>query len=267
MKKFLLGLCLLPCIASAQDYMEFEEFDSSAKYERGDVVRYNNNLWVLRWKTVEVPPGGESKIWAKVQLSDIEEWSWGKPYLLGATASYQGKFYLSKRLGPFKIDGKYGDWKWVEFTHPVLQSGYDLPDYDASTADDTIDGHDTNGNGLRDDFEAFLIMENKLEYVDLGMRSGHVFQSILNQRDQQVTAISSEEAALLMEQSVSLRMCVSQMNQSDPEFVGFQHRYINTLERFKAYREAQLILHEHLGDDYMPNADVDPCVGFNALTN
>ncbi len=267
MKKLLLGLYLLPCIASALDYKEFDEFQSSKNYKRGEVVRYNNNLWVSRWETEDKYPSGESLRWAKVQLGNITDWSRYTPYVQGDAASYQGKFYLSKRQGPFKIDGKYKNWKWVEFTHPALRTGYDLPDYEISTVDDTIDGHDTNGNGLRDDFEIFVIMENKPEYTDLGMRSGHVFQRILNLRNKQETAISTEEAAMLMAQSISLRMCISLIYQSDPDFSGFQHRYINTVERFKAYREGQLNLHSRLGNDYQPNMNIDPCARFNELTN
>ncbi|WP_427982721.1 hypothetical protein, partial [Agarivorans sp.] len=148
-------------------------------------------------------------------------------------------------------------------TNSPLSAGYKLPEYDHETANNSIDGYDNNQNGLRDDFEVFVIMDNKPEFHQLGLQAGQLFQQILSLRNKQVSATTRQEAADLLNKSVYLRMCVAKLNQQDPTFVGFQHRYINTVDRVRAYREAQRILRFHLGDSYMPISQTEPCTSFN----
>ncbi|WP_394147513.1 hypothetical protein [Shewanella atlantica] len=242
----------------ALDYQDYEKFNSDRRYKRGEVVTYSNRIWVSVLPSSNVEPLKSHRRWARVALTGIDEWRSGQFYFLGDTVSIEQKFYFVKRLGFSKPGSYFGQYQWEEFTHPAI--GYELPILNQDDALSTIDGVDSNFDGVRDDYEIYVVMGHTDPVLrSLGFKAGKVYQRLLNLASMDISELSFESAALLTDSLVAIRVCVRQKIRSEDNFFGYQHKYLNTTERFEAYYRAQSMLYELLGDEYEPKVSDMPC--------
>lgn len=132
----------------------------------------------------------------------------------------------------------------------------------------SLEGIDSNHNGVRDDFEVFITKH----YTDpmlrqLGYSAGRLYKSLLatsQKSPKQVEADfnerSVENTALLCDLLVALRVCVRRESRIRVNFNGYQYKYFNTIERLETYYRAQNRLYELLGDEYKPTVSNSPCL-------
>ncbi|WP_299803367.1 hypothetical protein [uncultured Shewanella sp.] len=251
-------LLTFPCIVFALDYAEYPTFDSVLYYKRGDTVAYQNHIWVSRFPSVNRMPTKNSWWWNQVALTNIEQWHYGQFYPLGNAVSYQGKFYFAKKLGFGRPDSNTGGHQWQDFSHPAI--GYALPELDYENANLSVDGVDSNFNGIRDDYEIFVVMEHTDPMLrHLGLQAAKLYRKLFDMAQIDNGEISIQEVAMLTDQLVSLRVCNRQNIRSREGFNGYQHKYVNTQERFQEFLMAQKLLYEVLGDDYEPQVPREPC--------
>ncbi|GIU13625.1 hypothetical protein [Shewanella sp. MBTL60-007] len=251
-------LLTFPCIVFALDYAEYPKFDSAQYYKRGDIVSYQNYIWVSRLPSVNQIPTKNSWRWSQVALSNIDEWHFGQFYPLGNAVIYQDKFYFVKKLGFGRPDTNRSSYQWEEFSHPAI--GYALPDVDYDNANLTVDGVDSNLNGIRDDYEIFVVMEHTDPMLrHLGLQAAQLYRKLFDIAQIDISEISIQEVAQLTDQLVSLRVCNRQNIRNWEGFNGYQHKYVNTQERFQEFLMAQKLLYEVLGDDYEPQVPREPC--------
>lgn len=243
---------------SALDYQDYEKFNGDRKYKRSEIVTHSHRIWVSVLPSSNVEPSDSRWIWSPVALTGIKEWRPGQLYLVGDSVAIEQKFYFIKRLGFSKPGSHFGKYHWEEFTHPAI--GYELPMYHEDEGSKTIDGVDSNFDGVRDDYEVFVVMKHTDPVLRmLGFKAGKIYQLLLNLASMELSEVSIEDAALLTDYLVAMRVCVRQKMRYQESFTGYLHRYLNTTERFEAYYSAQNMLYELLGDEYQPKVSDTPC--------
>ncbi|RTR37899.1 hypothetical protein EKG38_16585 [Shewanella canadensis] len=150
-----------------------------------------------------------------------------------------------------------------------------LDDDEASIIDEksghqSLEGIDSNHNGVRDDFEEFIAKQ----YTDpnlrqLGYNAGRLYWSLFvlgstqkspKQAEAVFNDMSVENAASLCDLLIALRVCVRKVRHFRENFNGYQYKYFNTFERLETYYRAQNRLYELLGDDYEPTVSNTPCL-------
>ncbi|PKG56136.1 hypothetical protein [Shewanella sp. GutDb-MelDb] len=258
MIRILVLLLTFPIFAFALDYAEYPRFDSTQSYRRGDIVSYHNHLWVSKLPSVNHEPAKNSWKWGQVALTNIDEWRYGHLYFLGNAVSHQKKFYFVRKFGFAKPETNRGGYQWEAFSHPAI--GYELPDIDYESANLAVDGVDSNFNGIRDDYEIFVVMEHTDPVLrHLGLQAAQLYRKLFAIARVDIDETSIQELALLTDQLVSLRVCNRQNIRTENGFNGYQHKYVNTPERFEEFLMAQKLLYEVLGDDYEPKVPSEPC--------
>ncbi|QFU23719.1 hypothetical protein FM038_017105 [Shewanella eurypsychrophilus] len=242
----------------ALDYQDYDKFERDRRYKRSEIVTHSNRIWVSVLPNSNVEPSDSRWIWSQITLTGIKKWQPGKLYLLGDSVVIEQKFYFIKRLGFSKPESHFGQYQWEEFTHPAI--GYELPILYQDNTSNTIDGVDSNFDGVRDDYEIFVVMKHTDPVLRmLGFKAGKIYQLLLNLASVDISEVSFESAALLTDYLVAMRVCVRQKIHSQNNFFGYQHKYINTTERFEAYYRAHNMLYELLGDEYEPKVSEMPC--------
>lgn len=258
MIRILILLLIFPSLAFALDYIEYPKFDSSQSYRRGDIASHHNHLWVSKFSSVNHEPALNSWKWGQVSLTNIDEWRYGQFYFLGNVVSHQDKLYFVKKFGFSKPETNRGGYQWEEFSHPAI--GYELPNIDYESMNLTVDGVDSNYNGIRDDYEIFVVMGHTDPVLrHLGLQAAQLYRKLFDIAAIDIDETSLQELALLTDQLVSLRVCNRQNIRNGVGFNGYQHKYVNTPERFEAFLMAQKLLYEVLGDGYEPKIPNDPC--------
>lgn len=267
MKKHLVGLLsLMPSLAFATDFHDFPTYDENTSYVRSDVVSHGHNLWVSRFKGIHSTlPKVHSLKWSKVQLVDIPKWKAGKLYLLGKSVKYDGRYYVSTKLIPIKIDSQFSDNKWVEFTHPAM--GYELPDYDsASEVANTLIGVDINQNNIRDDYEVKVIMSSLPEETkQYALNAGKTYYSLMQTSDEQLT-YSAESAESILNTLVIAKACKrEQARIHGGDNTWRESDFFNTFDRVRAKFELQNKLVVKLADTNLSVDINNACEQLNQL--
>jgi len=242
----------------ALDYQDYEKFNGDRRYKRSEIVAHSHRIWVSVLPSSNIEPSDSRWIWSPVALTGIKEWQPGQLYLLGDSVAIERKFYFVKRLGFSKPGSHFSKYQWEEFTHPAI--GYGLPILYQDDTSKTIDGVDSNFDGVRDDYEVFVVMKHTDPVLRmLGFKAGKIYQKLLNLASMDISEVSIDDAALLADYLVAMQVCVRQKIRSQESFIGYQYKYLNTTERFAAYYSAQNMLYELLGDEYEPKVSDMPC--------
>ncbi|GAA5193616.1 hypothetical protein [Ferrimonas gelatinilytica] len=258
MRKLLFAVLFwAPSVLWAQPFDAFPQWDSDTRYPPGVVVRHLSHLWVASRPNQAQAPH-QHPHWVRAQLVDAPQWQADRRYALGDTVIYQGTHYLARQMARQSPDHPSGSQKWVAFEHPAI--GYELPVIDDATANATLLGVDSNQNGIRDDYEVFVVMTYSGQAREVGLNAGRSYQLTLEANEIVAASWSKEKVSTLFDVRVNLISCKHQIKKEDPKYTGFKHKYLNTLERFMADRRHQDILLDLLGDEYYPNFnDEDPC--------
>ncbi|MBY5992221.1 hypothetical protein [Ferrimonas balearica] len=241
----------------AQPFDAFPEWDNETRYKRGTVVQHLSHLWVARLPNAGRPPH-EYPLWARAELVDLPEWQERRWYPLGATVIYEGTPYLARQVTRHHPDHPAGTKKWIPFDHPAL--GYDLPVIDETQAQATLLGVDSNDNGIRDDYEVFVVMSYTGKTRDMGLLAGRSYQLALKAEQGVAASWPESEVVAIVDTLANLIPCKRELRRQDGEFQGFEFKQFNTVDRFMAHRRSQQILYDLLGEGYRPTFDnQDPC--------
>ncbi len=258
MKNLLLAVLLLaPSVLWAQPFDAFPEWDSETRYQPGVIVRHLSHLWVASQPNQAQAPHDHAH-WVRAKLVGVPQWQSGQRYVVGDTVTYKGTHYFARQMARQSPDHPSASQHWVAFEHPAM--GYDLPVIDDATAEATLLGVDSNQNGIRDDYEVFVVMTYSGATREIGLAAGKSYLMTLMANESAVASWSKEKAAKLFDVMVNLISCKYEIRNQDPTFTGFKHKYFNSLERFMTDRRHQNVLLDVLGEDYQPVFnDEDPC--------
>ena len=261
MKKILfLLVILLPCLTIANDFNNFESYDNNKKYARGSYVKYSNNLWVARHKTIGKHPKEKILAWVKVKINDISEWKSKKVHLLGQSVSYNEKTYFAKSLWPIALNSSYANYKWVEFSHPAM--GFDLPSFDPENPDhNTIEGVDQNENGIRDDYEIKIVMSDKSRDIkELALKAGKSYQTALSMK-YIADSVTQEEATNTILSLTLAELCKRQINKNSSSAIAWKKSdYFNTIDRIETNFSVQNKLASLVDEEKLESSLEQPCV-------
>lgn len=260
-RMLMIVLMMIVIPAHSLEYEEFEEYQHSKWYNRGQVVKWNYHLWVARLPVKERSPEGYSFYWSLVDLAEVNEWRPGKFYRQGSVVSRLGVHYLSRRAGFIRPNGFMSSFQWLEFNHPAI--GYDLPLVDMEESKVVLEGFDSNFNGIRDDYEVTVIMtaENK-EQRDFGLNSAAIFKDLFEIGTSPLEETSEEFASRTIDDLIQVSDCLDVFRETNKRFSGFKHKYFNTFDRLRVAKKADSVLFNILGNDFRPNFTKTPCDRF-----
>jgi len=86
-------------MAMATDYQDFKEYEDDYLYKRGNYVKHRNNIWVSRHNLSSITPEENKFSWAKVNITDVNEWKSSQTYILGKAVKHNGKMFFQNHYG------------------------------------------------------------------------------------------------------------------------------------------------------------------------
>ncbi len=245
---------LCPCVHS-QSLAHFPRFDPQQLYQPSNVVRWHAHLWIAIDETWGQAPAADNFDWLQVPLQHTVPWQ-PQQQPLGTVVQYQGLHYVAVQPITAATAAPEQSPRWRQFNHPAL--GYSLPLVDPIESR-SVDV-DRNDNGLRDDFEAHVLLTWPAEVLrQAGFNSGYLYHDLLQVNQYQPSLIDREWAQTLSNSLAASRQCQQQLHQQHPQFSGFESKFFNTAARLaaRAHAEQQLIL--VLGEHYQPQISPMPC--------
>ncbi|MBY6186094.1 hypothetical protein KUV89_05615 [Marinobacter hydrocarbonoclasticus] len=260
--KLFVVLSLCPLLSFARDYQDYPDYNAEISYHRGHIVKNSNHLWVARIRSKGKKPESHRIHWQRVKLEKVDNWSRRTFYLAGAVVHYSDKHYFAKSLTFFRPGGWLGRRSWESFSHPAI--GLDLPVVDWEESRQQLEGIDANFNGLRDDYEAYVIMKSPSERArNIGMRAGALYTSVINLIGTDVSEMTHEDAASMMNELINMRRCSRTLRRGNQNFQGFHPGFFNTTDRMLGSFQGQYKLYDLLGDHFRPTVEEDPCEQFD----
>ncbi|MBY6017372.1 hypothetical protein KUW04_06215 [Halomonas denitrificans] len=259
----LLLITLLASLSSmAKDFEDYRTYKPERRYYRGQVVSQHSHLWVSRFPSRNKEPKDHPFRWGKVEIEEVQDWRRNRFYPIGSVVQFDGLYYFAKNLTLFRPNSYFGRRHWQKFTHPAI--GYDLPVIDREEAREDLHGIDRNLNGLRDDYEVYVIMNHpSQEMKDLGFEAGRLYTEVMSLIDKELYEISYANAESMMNRMLDMDECISSKRQSGQTEDGFSAAFYNTKDRILADFRSQFKLHDILGDNFPAKISDNPCGEFN----
>jgi len=246
-------------MAMATDYQDFKEYEDDYLYKRGNYVKHRNNIWVSRHNLSSITPEENKFSWAKVNITDVNEWKSSQTYILGKAVKHNGKMFFSKSLWPISVDSLHSHYKWVEFSHPAI--GFDLPSFDPQDPKaSTIIGIDTNQNNIRDDYEIKIIMSDKPVAIKvLALKAGEKYQNLMLSSDT-IGSMSAEIANNIMNGLILAEQCKRKIDRENTGIRTWKKsEFFNTFDRIKQNRLLQNKLYRIIDENNLTTSIENPC--------
>ncbi|MBY5979980.1 hypothetical protein [Ferrimonas balearica] len=250
----------LPSVAL--DFEEYQAYEPEQRYYRGQVVSQHSHLWVSRFPSRNKEPKDHPFRWGKVEIEDVQDWRRNRFYPIGSVVEFRGDYYFAKDLTLFRPNSYFGRRHWQKFNHPAI--GYDLPVIDREEAREDLHGIDRNRNGLRDDYEVYVIMNHpSQEMKDLGFEAGRLYTEVMSLIDKELYEISYASAESMMNRMLDMSACVRLKVRAGQSKHGFHSAFYNTKDRILSDFRSQYKLHDILGDNFLATVSDTPCEEFS----
>lgn len=257
MKCLFASLIFIVMKSYAVNFNDINTYNNELRYHRGDYIRYLNYIWVANSSSIGKPPSAISKVWTHIPLINIQEAKLSGHYKIGQAVTHLDRYYFAIKQTKFKLNDRHFERNWVEFSHPAI--GYDLPMIESLP--DNLMGIDINKNGLRDDYEIYVLMNfSSLQLRNLGLAAGRLYNQVLMLSNMPNLFKTEQDLKVFMNKLVASRICQKKLKLKYPDFTGFQHKYINSPSRIKGYYGGQKVLHTQLGDEYEAVIIDDSCL-------
>ncbi|MCY4472725.1 MAG: hypothetical protein OXC07_07915 [Kistimonas sp.] len=245
--------------AFAVGFHEMPVWDPDVKYRRGSVVSHKTDIYISILPKKGISPGSNKVAWRQVKYNKHNALRPHKLYLLGAVVAHDGKYYISKKINvPRGVSSLNNGHRWLEFTHPAM--GFNLPeDTEYSEEMRTLVGIDTNGNGIRDDYEEKIIMSDLPAPVKTAALGAGVAYGNLIVTGAGAEASSETEAGAILQGMVLAKLCQRQFSRQTSGKTWSESAYFDTLDRVEAKYKLQSALARMIDQRSFSIPEGDPC--------
>ncbi|HAS8151164.1 TPA: hypothetical protein I7678_18020 [Vibrio vulnificus] len=259
-KKALLASLLVTLTSSPLVYSA-ELWDESKVYNSGDIVRWNDKVFISSHWTKGTEPVDNQLSWdgwITLDSENIPSWAQESVYKGGDVVEFNAGYYIAKWWNTSSLPSNSDSWQRVDLKSIVVDTTKPEPEPEPETP---IIGLDKDGDGLRDDY-AEKIAQTYADPVELAIavQSGKEFGKLLEFSENNVE-ISVEDAKFMAINAIGIQYCIDNYQYENPNYVNPIDLYFDTLERAVAKVSASSRLYKALQGNEPDITEID-CIAF-----
>lgn len=258
-------LSALFAISLSPNIFAYDMWNEDQIYNSGDIVEWNENLYISSHWTKGVEPI-ENNInwdgWIFINENKLTTWDSDVIYTGGEIVEINDNYYLASWWNKNEPPEISSAWRHLRDIN-LNDKKPPKPEHD----DSTIKGSDADGNGIRDDYELAVIkLYTDEKMINVALSASHEWKALLQVSLKEDMVITKEYASDSFSNLIALNRCFTKIKKSDPNFNSPTKLYFNTLERALEKRNAENKLFDALSNDLSGIKMLDtPCVNLTLV--
>lgn len=255
---------LISQISQAKDFSEINIWDAERHYQRSDIVRLGNTLYISIIKSKKISPPYSNATWQEINLDSQKNYNLNKLYSIGSVINFDSNKYIALKMNILTTTTDFQDLgKWFlisdkKNTHAITES----------SADENINaimGLDTNNNGIRDDYETTITLSKLPENIKSSALAAGKAYSIaitLGSSDAAITPLSAKTA---IQNLIHAKRCKQITAQKNGGLSWKESDFYNTIDRIEAKFLIQTALSNAAGKNVEYEFSENPCLILSAI--
>ncbi|ELH4809995.1 hypothetical protein Q9X96_003026 [Vibrio vulnificus] len=242
------------------------EWNPTQVYNSGDLVTWKGKAYLSSHWTQGVEPL-ENDInwdgWIFVDENNLKTWTPQNAFLGGDLVKIDSQYYMANWWNQNEYPETSSSWRHLK---NVEFNGDTSPDKPVDN--DSVEGLDTDNNGVRDDYEVTIRnLYSSEELLNVALSASQEWKKLIKLGLDESIPVTKEEASQIFVNLISASRCFTEIRKADPNFKSPTQFYFNTFERAMKKREAEDRLYRTLqGDLSLINPPQSPCNNLTLVT-
>lgn len=218
--------------------MALTPWNKNTVYYAGDIVTYNNQLFVASYWNQENLPNKDIlwNTWVYIDNEKITFYDHEKPYESGSIVNYNNKKYLSKWWVQREYPSESNAWILLENLDSELSPPTENINPKSSEA---IHGVDSDNDGIRDSYKSEVFKKyNNPEFIQLALAISFEYADLhkLALNEIEVIELNKEDAVIKYNKIIAFEACANHLLENDKIDKTPLQLYANSIYRALYYR-------------------------------